>query len=308
MIKRSMVRLGNVELPNILFAVTNILNVNDVLTSLPGDDQNIHWRAVPSLREIWDEERTRMANLLPPKDMFINKPKHYKSSSACGKNISNEKRDDSENKVNFLPFTLSVKKEAPVAGARMSAKGIDKLYDSSPGLQSDYEEALSDIYSRHETCINEIDEALVEESKKSKSLTGKLRKLKSIEEENVNKNNEMLMTNTTDEAFLALQSLADQFSATGTPTKSILGPIVDGEYTPPSSIIGTPMTSLFSAQRQNSIPEQLSNAPILTQADIEEVDDGIRFGMNVDRGNALSALEENGNNSLSNVGKWLIKL
>merc|ERR1712238_588070 len=65
--------------------VTNILNVHDVLTSLPGDDQNIHWRAVPSLREIWDEERTRMANLLPPNDMFINKPKHYKSSSACGK-------------------------------------------------------------------------------------------------------------------------------------------------------------------------------------------------------------------------------
>ena len=39
----------------------NILNVQDVIKEVPNDPE-VHWRAVPSLREIWMEERLRMVS------------------------------------------------------------------------------------------------------------------------------------------------------------------------------------------------------------------------------------------------------
>lgn len=52
-------------------SVTSILNVLQVMTELPDDDESVHWRAVPSLYEIWQEERRRMAKLVPPQGDFL---------------------------------------------------------------------------------------------------------------------------------------------------------------------------------------------------------------------------------------------
>ena len=45
----------------ISISVWNILNVQDVIKEAPNDPE-VHWRAVPSLREIWMEERLRMVS------------------------------------------------------------------------------------------------------------------------------------------------------------------------------------------------------------------------------------------------------
>ncbi len=54
--------------------VQQLLKVPDVMTKLPSpleERQKIHWRAVPSLREVWEQERKRMSVLLPPEDDFL---------------------------------------------------------------------------------------------------------------------------------------------------------------------------------------------------------------------------------------------
>ena len=55
--------------------VNELLNVKDVMTSLPDDPSErarVHWRAVPSLREIWELERSRMASLVTKEEDFLN--------------------------------------------------------------------------------------------------------------------------------------------------------------------------------------------------------------------------------------------
>ena len=109
------------------------------MTRLPSQtEEEIHWRAVPSLREIWAEERQRMATLLPPKDNFL----------------SGENNEP-------LSFTLSVKKGAPIPDFKLATEGNKRLFDSSPGLQDDFRKAMTDIIHHHEPDLDKMREFLM---------------------------------------------------------------------------------------------------------------------------------------------------
>ena len=123
--------------------VEQILNVKSVMTSLPQDEeerQKIHWRAVPSLREIWRKERQRMNKLLPPKDDFLSHP-----------------NGDSQ-----VPFTLNAK-ESSIPGARLAAEGMHRLFRPSPGLEQQFRRAMKQIVERHSKSVSRVDDALREQ-------------------------------------------------------------------------------------------------------------------------------------------------
>ena len=101
--------------------VTSILNVLDVMTEAPSSSssEQVHWRAVPSLRDIWMQERRRMAKLLdPPKD-FLNFP-------------AQDTNDD---------------RTQP--GARVAAEGMQRLVRLTPGLHESFQRVMRDIVARH---------------------------------------------------------------------------------------------------------------------------------------------------------------
>ena len=93
------------------------MNVNDVIKEAP-DDPEVHWRACPSLKEIWAEERTRMATLLPPKDNFLS--------------TDTESQTPKSKRKKAPAFTLSVKKGADKPGAQLALKGSRQLFESTP--------------------------------------------------------------------------------------------------------------------------------------------------------------------------------
>jgi hypothetical protein len=75
-------------------SVEHILNILDVMHELPGDTQErqqTHWRAVPSLREIWSQERRRMAKLLSPDEDFLS---CSASQTTCSQNDNNSKNSN----------------------------------------------------------------------------------------------------------------------------------------------------------------------------------------------------------------------
>jgi len=117
-------------------SVSSILNVREVMTDLPKDwetRQKIHWRAVPSLREIWSQERRRMARLLPPKDDFL----------SCTPEP--------------LPFTLNVKKDAALPGARLACEGMRRLVNVTNGLEESFRRSMKQILERHVEKVNRAD-------------------------------------------------------------------------------------------------------------------------------------------------------
>jgi hypothetical protein len=116
--------------------VENIMNVQSVMKTMPedqGEKDEIHWRAVPSLQDIWKEERIRMRQLLGPQHDLVSKP---------------------------LSFTLNVKKDAARPGARPALKGMRKLVQVTYGLKEDFNKSLSDILNRHHNAIQENDKQI----------------------------------------------------------------------------------------------------------------------------------------------------
>lgn len=114
--------------------VDDILNRDAVMKTMPEDDKDdIHWRAVPSLQEIWKEERIRMRQLLGAQHDLVAKP---------------------------LSFTLNVKKDAARPGARPALKGMRKLVAVTHGLQDDFKRSLLEILNRHAKAIQEMDERI----------------------------------------------------------------------------------------------------------------------------------------------------
>jgi hypothetical protein len=96
-------------------SVEQIMNVDEIITDLPSDAEDreqIHWRAVPSLKEIWRQERLRMSKLLKPKDDFLSQANSPP------------------------PFTLNVKKGSSIPGARLAVMGMKRLFDVSDGLEA----------------------------------------------------------------------------------------------------------------------------------------------------------------------------
>jgi hypothetical protein len=136
--------------------VEAIRNVDDVMTDLPGSDedrQKIHWRAVPSLREIWREERRRMAKLLPPQHDFL--------SASTPDTTSDVVRSES----GTPPFTLSVKNDGVMPGARLARQGMDALVGLTQGLRDDFRRVMNDIVNRHSASVSHVDAVLARQIK-----------------------------------------------------------------------------------------------------------------------------------------------
>jgi hypothetical protein len=130
--------------------VQDILNVNDVITELPDDSderQKLHWRAVPSLREIWKQERSRMAKLLKPQDDFL--------SGTPSSDVQEEKKEAAP-----PPFTLSVKDGATLPGTRLAREGMHRLVNVTDGLQDNFNRVMRDIVDRHSMAVSQVDRAL----------------------------------------------------------------------------------------------------------------------------------------------------
>lgn len=144
------------------------------------EDPEVHWRAVPSLREIWAEERKRMAHLLPPRENFL-----------------------SEEKEDVVPsFTLSVKKGADKPGSRLALEGSRRLFNSSPGLLESFRKAMSDIVQKHAGPLSGIDE-------KMKSVAVRARQKNSLQ---ISPSSKKYFQSSQDEALAALESLMNQFT------------------------------------------------------------------------------------------------
>ncbi len=113
-------------------SVEAILNVLSVMTGIEEEDKDtVHWRAVPSLREIWQEERRRMAKLVLPSNDFLSQG-----------------------------LTLNVKKGAAKPGARLAVQGMRDLVDVTPGLKENFQRVLRDIVGRHDRAIQRVDDYL----------------------------------------------------------------------------------------------------------------------------------------------------
>jgi hypothetical protein len=145
--------------------VENILNIRDVMTELPSpleERQKIHWRAVPSLKEIWEQERKRMKLLLTPdKDFLSMTEKEDEETSSCSDDSSDDERHNFELRDDSIPqFTLNVKKNASVPGSRLAVKGVKKLFSTSDGLEDDFRRALKDIVLRHDQFLDDVDKRI----------------------------------------------------------------------------------------------------------------------------------------------------
>ena len=120
-------------------SVNQIMNVENIMNKLPESEQEreqIHWRAVPSLKEIWKQERIRMSKLLNPKDDFLSQP------------------------VEPTPFTLNVKKGASSPGARQAVMGMKQLFQISTGLEDEFQRAMRQIVQRHLHAVQRVDRVL----------------------------------------------------------------------------------------------------------------------------------------------------
>lgn len=161
--------------------VQNIMNVNDVITDI-SSDEDAYWRAVPSLREIWSEERHRMSVFLDSEDDFLN--------------VNSDKKSPS--------FTLSVKKGADASASRSALKGVKKLYDdvdsSLPNLKNAYRQTMSDILEKHNQTLERLGHFLLENNVENDVFTSPKARL-----------------NSQDEAVVALAALHDQFKSMSTP-------------------------------------------------------------------------------------------
>ncbi len=129
--------------------VRDLRNVDMVLKTLPSDldeRDKIQWRAVPSLQEIWRQERQRMAKLLTPEQDFLT-PRHIRPS-------------DGPKPGAPLPFTLNVKQGAERSGGKLAVKGMQSLVKVTSGLEVDFRRSLRQILERHLDAIEQTDRDL----------------------------------------------------------------------------------------------------------------------------------------------------
>jgi hypothetical protein len=134
--------------------VASISNLLDIMTRLPSqweERQRIHWRAVPSLREIWNQERRRMSQLLPPKEDFLSCPDDAEEPTTAAA-------------THTPPFTLNVKPEDLVLpGATLARKGMKQLLHITDGLESSFRRVMKQIVDRHAMSIDAVDSAAMQQ-------------------------------------------------------------------------------------------------------------------------------------------------
>jgi hypothetical protein len=225
------------------------------MTKLPSQSEvEIHWQAVPSLREIWTEERERMARLLPPKENFLS-PDH----------------DD-------FALTLSVKKGAPKPGSKLALDGNKMLFDSSPNLQNDFRRAMSDIVEKYKHSCDGFSSQLEDQKAKESSSPSKgITNEKQEHQQQRREQNLSTILSGKDETLEALEGLLDQFGsdndcANNSSSQSML-----------SQRIGEMSHSLYSQTKSSRLSQSQLLVQSLTQVDFKEVQESIEFCMGVDR-------------------------
>jgi hypothetical protein len=122
--------------------VEHMRNIDTVITELHDEEKHkVHWRAVPSLKEIWKQERHRMSKLLSPENDFLS----HDDDEACKQPA----------------FTLDVKTGAALPGSRLAREGMERLVRCTDGLYDSYTRVLKDIVDRHRSGIVNVDSELV---------------------------------------------------------------------------------------------------------------------------------------------------
>lgn len=249
--------------------VNQLLNVLDVMTELPSpieERQKIHWRAVPSLKEVWEQERKRMSILLPPENDFLTCMEKEERESECSESSSSDSDDDDEGRhVNQIPqFTLEVKKGASVPGTRLAVKGVKRLFRTSDGLEADFRRALKEIVDKHESFIDQIDQDI-------KKGIVETRPLFEVVEEPI----DFSSSDPLGEGIEALAALGDQF------TQRERGDSEDdGSSSPPTKLSSRsdPKTPIIKKLLRGQI---FTNAG-LSQRDVEEEVEMLTFGARID--------------------------
>jgi len=130
--------------------VYDLRNIDSVLKTLPTAEEErdrIQWRAVPSLQEIWRQERRRMAKLLSPEKDFLTP--HPRDSTQKGYDPQPP------------PFTLNVKEGSERSGTRLACKGMRSLVRLTYGLEEEFDRALQQILQRHQKVIQQMDHDLI---------------------------------------------------------------------------------------------------------------------------------------------------
>ena len=120
--------------------VAHILNVHDVLTDKQTNDDvdKIHWRAVPSLETVWNQERRRMRKLLPPQDDFLSQLQQPATP----------------------PMTLNAESSSH-SGARLAQEGMERLTRVTDGLFESHRRVAKEIVARHTEQIDRVDVDMV---------------------------------------------------------------------------------------------------------------------------------------------------
>ncbi len=222
------------------------------MTKLPSQSEiDVHWRAVPSLREIWAEERDRMARLLPPKDNFLS-------------------ADNAD-----LSFTLSVKKGAPTPGAKSAFDGNKNLFSTTPTLDNDFQRALNDIIGKYDVHYSMLQSKLDERKAKEKlKVAARFRK-----DEKKDQSLASILSQK-DEALYALEGLVNQFAKDNDEIRSTsLFPsqdFEDAENGRSSYLSQLPTKNVRLSQLHTVIPS-------LTQADRQEVQESLNFCLEIDQ-------------------------
>jgi len=196
-----------------------------------------------------------MANLLPPKDNFL-------STDTVSQTLNTPEKKKQP------AFTLSVKKGADKPGARLALKGSRQLFESSPGMEDDFRRAMADIVEKHDNAIADIDNLMKKETRR-------------VEEKRITTPSKEPMEQSQDEAFLALESLFDQFSQ---------GPTKLSQSFSQAKVFHPPVSTLKSqdqmytqmSQNMNTLSQSIAGAPQLTEADLKEVEDDLEFCKNTE--------------------------
>ncbi|KAL7540342.1 hypothetical protein ACHAXR_011801 [Thalassiosira sp. AJA248-18] len=283
--------------------VQQLLNVLDVMTELPSpleERQKIHWRAVPSLREIWEQERKRMSILLPPENDFLScKEEEEEEEEVVDSDESdNDDIDDGEiinpaqEKLAAPQFTLNVKKGESLPGSRLALKGMKNLFGTSIGLEADFRRALRDILLKHKSFIDDVDVAingkggaLANANANANANAGSNASNIFQTNEGISQVNDVLsshddvLTPSLHDGIEALAALGDQFSQSSVAADEDASPRATNRTSCfPSPGLRTPIARTLSTIKNNY------DAAPLSQKDVDEEIEMLTFGEQVDSG------------------------
>ncbi|KAL7553101.1 hypothetical protein ACHAWF_016353, partial [Thalassiosira exigua] len=273
--------------------VRELLDVRDVMTELPSpleERQKIHWRAVPSLREVWEQERERMSALLPPENDFLSCREEAEAVDSGASDDDDEtdgesddgiegqgKRKSEKETTSTPPFTLNVKRGASRPGTRLAVRGMKRLFRTSVGLEADFRRALKDVAARHEASIDAEDRGLKGEEGPSPTRGEDAPGRGSSEAEESGfgespafRSRGDVLTPSTHEGIEALAALGGQFSQWADGGDATKGPDLH-----------TPIARRLTAMKGYS-------ATPLSQRDVQEEMEMLTFGEQVDAGDLVS--------------------